>query len=290
VVTASPATLGTIARTLVAGDAVTTWLSPQGNSVDVSVRLPKELKTNASQLMQIPLNNPRAPDGEALALERVAMVSESANPKIIERSNLQRQITVSAGVSGKTQGEVGSEVNKILKTFELPPGYRFDQGGDNQMMAESFGYALLALGMAVVFIYFVLGSQFHSFLQPIAIMMTLPLSLIGVLLALAITRTTFNLFAMIGFIMLMGLVVKNGILLVDFANQERREKGSLGRCGAHSSAPDLDDHRRHGVRHAADGARTGGRCRRHDGARDHRRRIEFDNLDFDRRSCDLCDD
>jgi hydrophobic/amphiphilic exporter-1 (mainly G- bacteria), HAE1 family len=177
-------------------------------------------------LMQIPLNNPRAPDGEALALERVALVSESANPKIIERSNLQRQITVSAGVSGKTQGEVGGEANRIMKEFDLPPGYRFDVGGDNQMMAESFGYALLALAMAVVFIYFVLGSQFHSFLQPIAIMMTLPLSLIGVLLALALTRTTFNLFAMIGFIMLMGLVVKNGILLVDFANQVRREKGS----------------------------------------------------------------
>jgi hydrophobe/amphiphile efflux-1 (HAE1) family protein len=221
----TPATLGTITRTLIAGDAVTTWLSPQGNSVDVSVRLPAELKTNAAQLMQIPLNNPRAPDGEALALERVAIVNESANPKIIERLNLQRQINVSAGVSGRTQGEVGRDVDKIMKDFDLPPGYRFDRGGDNQMMAESFGYAMLALAMAVVFIYFVLGSQFHSFAQPIAIMMTLPMSLIGVLLALAITRTTFNLFAMIGFIMLMGLVVKNGILLVDFANQVRREKG-----------------------------------------------------------------
>lgn len=221
----TPATLGTITRTLIAGDAVTTWLSPQGNSVDVSVRLPPELKTNAAQLMQIPLNNPRAPDGEALALERVATVNESANPKIIERLNLQRQINVSAGVSGRTQGEVGREVDKIMKEFDLPPGYRFDRGGDNQMMAESFAYAMLALAMAVVFIYFVLGSQFHSFAQPIAIMMTLPMSLIGVLLALAITRTTFNLFAMIGFIMLMGLVVKNGILLVDFANQVRREKG-----------------------------------------------------------------
>lgn len=93
------------------------------------------------------------------------------------------------------------------------------------MMTESLRYAMLALGMAVVFIYFVLGSQFRSFTQPVAIMMTLPLSLIGVLIALAVTRTTFNLFAMIGFIMLMGLVTKNGILLVDFANQARREQG-----------------------------------------------------------------
>ncbi len=217
--------LGSLSRTLVAGDAVTTWLPPQGQSVDVRLRLPEAYRADAAGLMQIPLVNPRAPDGEPLTLDRVASVVESATPKIIERAYLQRQITVSAGVSGRTQGEVGREVNALIKRFELPPGYRFDVGGDNPMMAESFQYALLALGMAVVFIYFVLGSQFRSFLQPIAIMMTLPLSLIGVLLALALTRTTFNLFAMIGFIMLMGLVVKNGILLVDFANQSRREQG-----------------------------------------------------------------
>jgi hydrophobic/amphiphilic exporter-1 (mainly G- bacteria), HAE1 family len=221
----TPATLGAVARTLIAGDAVTTWQSPTGNSVDVAVRLPKELKTNPQQLMQIPLNNPRAVDGDAIALERVANVVESANPKIIERVYLQRQITMSAGVSGRSQGEVGADVNKLIKEFKLPPGYRFDVGGDNQMMQESFGFALLALGMAVVFIYFVLGSQFMSFAQPVAIMMTLPMSLIGVLLALLLTRTTFNLFAMIAFIMLMGLVVKNGILLVDFANQARRDEG-----------------------------------------------------------------
>ena len=92
-------------------------------------------------------------------------------------------------------------------------------------MRDSFGYAVVALVLAVTFIYFVLGSQFMSFAQPLAIMATLPLSLIGVMLALLITRTTFNMFAMIAFIMLMGLVVKHGILLVDFANQARRENG-----------------------------------------------------------------
>ncbi len=221
----TPATIGTVSRALVAGDAVVTWLPPSGNSVDVSVRLPAGVRNDTAQLLQIPLANPRAPDGDALALERVATLAESTNPKSIERAYLQRQVTISANAKGRPPGDVGGDVNKLIEAFPLPPGYRFQQDGDNQVMRDSFGYAIVALVLAVTFIYFVLGSQFMSFAQPLAIMATLPMSLIGVMLALLLTRTTFNMFAMIAFIMLMGLVVKNGILLVDFANQARREEG-----------------------------------------------------------------
>jgi multidrug efflux pump subunit AcrB len=106
---------------------------------------------------------------------------------------------------------------------ELPPGYRFHKGGDQEMMAESGKYALIALGIAVIFIYLVLASQFGSYLQPLAIMASLPLSLIGVFAALMAFGTTLNIFSVIGFIMLMGLVTKNAILLVDFTNQGIRE-------------------------------------------------------------------
>ena len=221
----TPATIGSVSRALVAGDAVVTWLPPSGNSVDVSVRLPASVRNDPAQLLQIPLANPRAPDGDALALERVANIGESTNPKSIERAFLQRQVTISANAKGRPPGDVGNDVNKLIEAFPLPPGYRFQQDGDNQIMRDSFGYAVVALVLAVTFIYFVLGSQFMSFAQPLAIMATLPLSLVGVMLALFVTRTTFNMFAMIAFIMLMGLVVKNGILLVDFANQARREQG-----------------------------------------------------------------
>ena len=189
------------------------------------MRLPANVRNDPAQLLQIPLANPRALDGDALALERVATISESTNPKSIERAFLQRQVTISANAKGRTPGDVGNDVNKLIESFPLPPGYRFQQDGDNQIMRDSFGYAVVALVLAVTFIYFVLGSQFMSFAQPLAIMATLPLSLVGVMLALFVTRTTFNMFAMIAFIMLMGLVVKNGILLVDFANQARREQG-----------------------------------------------------------------
>ena len=221
----TPATIGSVSRSMVAGDAVVSWQPPSGDSVDVSVRLPASVRNDPLQLLQIPLSNPRAPDGDALSLDRVATIAESTNPKTIERAFLQRQVTISANAKGRTAGEVGNDVNKLIEAFPLPPGYRFQQDGDNQIMRDSFGYALVALALAVTFIYFVLGSQFMSFAQPLAIMATLPLSLVGVLLALLVTRTTFNMFAMIAFIMLMGLVVKNGILLVDFANQARREQG-----------------------------------------------------------------
>jgi multidrug efflux pump subunit AcrB len=116
-----------------------------------------------------------------------------------------------------------AEVRKITNATALPPGYRFDYGGDGEMMQESGKYAVIALGIAVIFIYLVLASQFGSFLQPLAIMASLPLSLIGVFLALMFFKSTLNIFSVIGFIMLMGLVTKNAILLVDFTNQGIRE-------------------------------------------------------------------
>ena len=104
----------------------------------------------------------------------------------------------------------------------MPEGVRFDVGGDAQQMAETMGNFLSAIIIAVIFIYLVLASQFGSFLQPIAIMMSLPMSLIGVLIALLATGSTLNVFSVIGVVMLMGLVTKNAILLVDFANHSQR--------------------------------------------------------------------
>ena len=111
--------------------------------------------------------------------------------------------------------------------MSLPPGYRLAAAGQQQDMQESFQAALAALALAVVFIYLILASQFASFMQPVAIMASLPFSLIGVLGALLVTRTTLNIFSIIGFIMLMGLVTKNAILLVDFANRARRGGATL---------------------------------------------------------------
>jgi HAE1 family hydrophobic/amphiphilic exporter-1 len=118
-------------------------------------------------------------------------------------------------------------VKKITKAMELPPGYRFAIAGQQEDTEESSAALFASLGLAVIFIYLVLASQFASFTQPVAIMASLPFTLIGVLLALLLTGTTLSMLSMIGFVMLMGLVTKNAILLVDFANRARRGGASL---------------------------------------------------------------
>ena len=169
------------------------------------------------------------PDGEMrmVPLRQVAEIVETTSPQIIKRQELQRRVALYANVEGRPSGDANKEVQKIIKETTLPPGYRFDVGGQAKDMEESFQAALAALGLAVIFIYLILASQFASFTQPFAIMASLPFSLIGVFLALLLTGTTLNLFSMIGFIMLMGLVTKNAILLVDFANRARRAGASL---------------------------------------------------------------
>jgi HAE1 family hydrophobic/amphiphilic exporter-1 len=116
---------------------------------------------------------------------------------------------------------VSNDIRARLDTLQLPPGYRYQFSGSTKNMKESFGYAVSALAMAVIFIYMILASQFRSFLQPLALMTSLPLTLIGVVLALMLFGSTLSMFSIIGIVMLMGLVTKNAILLIDFAIRAR---------------------------------------------------------------------
>ncbi len=207
-------------RTFVNGDVATYWTSPDGEQVDVELRLPQTSRENVAQLNELPVAY--AKDGTPIALASVADIVPVTNPVVIKRQDLQRRQAIYAGTEGRPSGDVGADVQKIVKEWQLPPGYRFDVGGQTRDQQEAFTGVLFALGAAVIFIYIVLASQFSSFLQPLAIMASLPLALIGVMLALLVTRSTLNLFSMIGLVMLMGLVTKNAILLVDFANHGRR--------------------------------------------------------------------
>ena len=207
-------------RAFVNGDVATYWTSPDGEQVDVELRLPQGARENVAQLDDLPVAY--AKDGTPIALSRVADIVPVTNPVVIKRQDLQRRQAIYAGTQGRPSGDVGGDVQKIVKATQLPPGYRFDVGGQTKEQGEAFAGVLFALGAAVIFIYIVLASQFGSFLQPLAIMASLPLALIGVMLALLFTHSTLNLFSMIGLVMLMGLVTKNAILLVDFANHGRR--------------------------------------------------------------------
>ncbi|GCL63641.1 efflux RND transporter permease subunit [Pseudaquabacterium pictum] len=207
-------------RAYVNGETATYWTTPDGNQVEVVLRLNETQRERVAQLRQLPVAF--AKDGTPIALETVADITEVFNPEIIRRQNLQRREAVFAGVKDRSPGDVGEDVQKLIKATTLPPGYSFDIGGQMQQQAEAFSGLLGAMALAVIFIYIVLASQFGSFLQPIAIMASLPLALIGVMLALLFWRSTLNVFSMIGLVMLMGLVTKNAILLVDFANHARQ--------------------------------------------------------------------
>ena len=223
----SMASIVSTTRAMIAGEDAGQWEGPDGENHQVLVRLPRNDRTAVSDLDKLfvptsALNSDGSP--RMVPLRQIAEFAPSFAERQIERRNLQRLIQVFSGVAAThTEGQVSDEVQKALKTITLPPGYSFQSGGSSQDMAESLGYAGAALGLAVIFIYLILASQFGSFLQPIAIMASLPLSLIGVFLSLRLFGTTLNLFSIIGFIMLMGLVTKNAILLVDFTNHSRRE-------------------------------------------------------------------
>lgn len=219
------AAIGNALRPLIAGDQISTWLGPDGQDYDVIVQLPKERREIAADLGDLYVASARIDANGSpmlVPLRQVAEFVETGSPQQIKRLNLQRRISIYGNAQGRASGDVGTDAEKVVKSMKLPPGYRFDVGGGQQEMNETFSAAVAALGLAVIFIYLVLASQFGSFIQPIAIMASLPLSLIGVLLALLVTGTTLNIFSIIGFIMLMGLVTKNAILLVDFTNHGLR--------------------------------------------------------------------
>ncbi len=208
---------------MLAGKQVSDWTDPRGDSYKVVVRLPERLRDNAELLGDLPIAQSGATGSQAtITLGQVADIVITDGPGQIDRKDLSRQVGVSANVAGVNLGEVTAPVQEAMNALALPPGYRISLGGDAEQLADIGTSAGSALLLAIIFIYLVLASQFGSFLQPVAIMISLPLSLIGVMLGLLVGGSTLNMMSMIGFIMLMGLVVKNAILLVDNANQHVR--------------------------------------------------------------------
>ena len=214
--------IGQALRPLLAGDNVTTFKDDNGNNIDVNVRLNDDNRQTISQLQSMYLSSSRMDqNGQPMLvpLSQVANFSETLGAPQINRRSLFREVVVQANTDGRPAGDIGADITKIQNEMKLPPGYSFAVQGSNKDMAESIGYATTALGLAIVFIYMLLGSQFNSFLYPVAIMASLPLSLIGVFFALFLFGSSLNMFSIIGIIMLMGLVCKNAILLIDFIKE-----------------------------------------------------------------------
>jgi len=212
-------------RTLIAGQTVGNWRAPDDQTYDVNVRLEPSARNNPQDLARLPLMIAQAPDGagRSVTLGEVARLSADTGSSQINRRDLNREVALNANASGRTVGEISTDIRRVMDSLTLPPGYSYRFGGSTKNMQESFAYALQALAMAVIFIYMILASQFKSFLQPLALMSSLPLTLIGVVGALLMFGSALSIFSMIGIIMLMGLVTKNAILLIDFAIRARED-------------------------------------------------------------------
>jgi len=216
-------------RTVLAGTEAGTYEDETGLEHEVIVRVAPEFRTSAADLARVPIAtaNPNAATRTAamVPLGQVARIVDGQAPGEIKRLALERMVRVEGNYENRALTDVMADIQNRLSGVSLPAGYRLNVGGESADFAETVGYILESLALAVIFIYLILASQFGSFLQPLAIMLSLPLSVIGVILGLMVTGDTFNIMSMIGVIMLMGLVVKNAILLVDFANQARRKRG-----------------------------------------------------------------
>jgi HAE1 family hydrophobic/amphiphilic exporter-1 len=214
-------TTGHIVRTvgaLVGGQTVTTYEDEDGDAVNVRVRLPDTLRQDLSHVEKLRLAVQKPGNGPTLIpLGELVAYSIKPTPSEIDRQDLTRQVVVSANLDNLPLGTAIEKVGQAVSLIKMPPGYRVFFSGEAEQMAESFGYMAEALILAIILVYLILAAQFESFIDPLSIMLSLPLSLIGMSTMLWLTGDTISIMSLIGLIMLMGLVTKNAILLVDFA-------------------------------------------------------------------------
>lgn len=215
-------------RPVLAGQDATRWEDPSGEERDVVIQVASEQRTSAEDLAALPITTPiQDATGGAVTvpLGQIAKIELGEAPAQIDRQNLQRIAMVTATNTPEISiSEATNAITDAIADIDLPEGYTVGFGGETEALQETVGYVIEAILLAIILIFLILASQFESLTHPLAIMLSLPLSLIGVLLALLITNDTLNMMSMIGVIMLMGLVTKNAILLVDNAN-ERRARG-----------------------------------------------------------------
>jgi HAE1 family hydrophobic/amphiphilic exporter-1 len=222
------------------------WIDPLGKTRDVTVRLAPEARANLTDLERLPLlvsGGGAAAQGAAaggaaagatgavaggapalIPLGQVATISRGVGPAQIDHLDRDKVVSVEANTQGRSLSEVTRDLNRRVARLRLPPGVTLSQGGEVESQNDVFGKVFAALGLAVLLMYLILVVQFGSFLDPLAILLSLPLSLVGVVLMLLITGDTLNIMSLIGVILLMGIVAKNAILLIDFAKWNH-EKG-----------------------------------------------------------------
>lgn len=214
--------VGEVVEMAVMGKSTSNSYTIGDNDYDIVLQLPLEKRMDINAVSNLRISSSA---GEFIRLGDIATVTYGSGPTRIEREDKQRQIVVYANTVGIAPGDLIQQIEgELLPQLNLPPGYNYKMIGQADTMARSFNEVAKAIILAIVVVYMVLAAQFESFFQPLIIMASLPFAIIGAVLGLLVAGQTANMMSMIGFTMLLGLVTKNAILLIDYANQER-EKG-----------------------------------------------------------------
>ncbi|MBI1804544.1 MAG: efflux RND transporter permease subunit [Ignavibacteriae bacterium] len=212
-------------NTCINGSVASLFTDPvTGNQYNILVRLSEDFRSNVDDLKNLVLTTP---GGQQVLLENVATIEKANAPVQIDRKYQQRLIDVTANVTGRDLGSVAGDIRSQIDKLDLPPGFEVKLGGNVEQQQKTFRDLLLAFGLAILLVYVVMASQFQSLLDPFIIMFTVPLGIIGVFWTLFLTGTTLSVTSFQGIIVMVGIVVSNGILLVDYTNHLRMRRIEL---------------------------------------------------------------
>ena len=192
----------------------------KGEQIDIRIRLEEEDRNSIEEVENLLISSSV---GLQIPLKEIAEVTVGSGPKGIDRENQQRIVNVSGNISNRFLGKVIQDAQQQLKKLVLPEDYRYEFVGQNREMQESFLQLAQALVLSIILVYMIIAAQFESLLMPLAVMFSVPFSLIGVILALLLTDKSLNVLSFIGIIMLVGIVVNNSIVLIDYINKLRQK-------------------------------------------------------------------
>lgn len=206
-------------NTCINGSVASLYTDPvTGNQYNILVRLSEDYRANIEDLKNIVLTTV---DGRQVTLGNIAIIEKANAPVQIDRKSQQRIIDVTANTSGRDLGSVASDIQAKVDKLNIPPGFEIHLGGNVEQQQKTFRDLLLAFALAILLVYVVMASQFQSFIDPFIIMFTVPLGIVGVFWMLFLTNTTLSVTSFQGIIVMVGIVVSNGILLVDYTNHLR---------------------------------------------------------------------
>jgi multidrug efflux pump subunit AcrB len=216
----SMAQIANTITTSINGSVATLFSDPKtGNQYNILVRMKEDYRSNLEDIKKLTV---LSPSGQMVPLGNLIEINMTKSPVQIDRRYQQRLVSITSNVEGRDLGSVAEEIKKKIDELEKPPGFEVLLGGNVEQQSKTFSSLILALGLAVVLVYMIMASQFQSLVDPFIIMFSVPLGFVGVIWMLFITKTTLSVTSFEGIIVMVGIVVSNGILLVDYTNRLRK--------------------------------------------------------------------